>query len=250
MPFGKSWGFEKRFSDVIIKRIFVLGNCLDNSEITNCQDRIDDEFEANKDIVQSDFVDTYFNNTIKTMVGFKWAVEHCSSAQFILFVDDDYYISVKNLLKYARNPMSRQPVDDNSVESELNVFDGRLYSGFVFPSSPAMRHWPSKWYVSLEEYPFSKYPPYVTAGSILLTNMSLIDMHFASYYTKHFRFDDIYVAILAKKLSIAPIPNENFHFWSFSYDTDKYTDVIAAHGFGDPNHLLHCWNEQKSLGNA
>lgn len=241
----KSWGFEKRFSDVIIKRVFILGNCLDRRD--NCQDLIDDEFEAHEDIIQSDFVDTYYNNTIKIMIGFKWAVEHCSNAQFILFVDDDYYVSVKNLLKFVRNPVSRS-FDDQS--SDENVFDGRLYSGFVFPSSSPLRHRPSKWFVSLEEYPFSRYPPYVTAGAIVLSNQSLADMHFASYYTKHFRFDDIYVGILAKKLSIVAIHNENFHFWPFSYDTEKYWDVIAAHGFSDPKHLLFAWNQQKSLGNA
>ena len=34
------------------------------------------ELEAG-DIVQGSFVDTYFNNTVKTGLGFGWAVEHC-----------------------------------------------------------------------------------------------------------------------------------------------------------------------------
>ena len=247
----KSWGFEKRFSDVIIKRIFILGNCLDRSDIPDCQDRIDDESELNADIVEADFVDTYFNNTIKTMVAIKWVVDHCSSAQFILFVDDDYYISVKNLLKYVRNPIQGSPVmTTNSFDSDHNVFDGRLYTGYVFSTSSPLRHRPSKWFVSLEEYPYSKYPPYVTAGAFVLTNLSLIDMHFGTLYTKHFRFDDIYVGILAKKLSIIAIHCENFHFWPLSYEASKYSSVIASHGFHDTNHLLLSWNQQKSLGFA
>ena len=247
----KSWGFENRFSDVIIKRVFILGKCLDRTDVVDCQDRIDEESEENKDIIQSDFTDTYYNNTIKTMVAFKWVVEYCSGAEFILFVDDDYYVSVKNLLKYVRNPINGSPVLlSNSVQSDPYVFDGRLYTGFVFASSSPLRHRTSKWFVSLEEYPFSKYPPYVTAGAFVLNNVSLIDMHFASLYTKHFRFDDIYVGILAKKLSIFPIHCEKFHFWSYSYEPMKYSDVIASHGFHDPKHLLLSWNQQKSMGNA
>ncbi|XP_054157984.1 beta-1,3-galactosyltransferase brn-like [Oppia nitens] len=248
----KSWGFEKRFSDVTIKTVFILGNCVDRRDVYNCQDSIDEEMDANKDIVQADFVDSYYNNTIKTMMAFKWSVHYCSSAQFILFVDDDYYVSVKNLLKYIRNPLNTWPtIDTNSINIVPNTpFDGRLYTGYVFTTSSPMRHKTSKWFVSLEDYPYSRYPPYVTAGAYVLSNASLIEMYYASLYTKHFPFDDIYVGILAKKLSITAIHNENFHFWPFGYSVDTYNDVIAAHGFSDPNQLIRVWNQQKSLGFA
>jgi hypothetical protein len=38
------------------------------------------------------------------MSGFQWAVEHCSSVQFVAFSDDDMYVSTKNLLRFIRNP--------------------------------------------------------------------------------------------------------------------------------------------------
>ncbi|CAG2162220.1 unnamed protein product, partial [Oppiella nova] len=129
-------------------------------------------------------------------------------------------------------------------------FDGRLYSGYLFPQSSPLRHKTSKWFVTLEEYPYSLYPPYITAGAFVLSNTSLIDMYFASFYTKHFRFDDIYVGILAKKLSIIPKHNPNFHFWTLSYSAVTFEDVIASHGFRDSNKLLISWSQQKSLGFA
>ncbi|CAG2116619.1 unnamed protein product [Medioppia subpectinata] len=186
------------------------------------------------------------------MVAIKWSVAYCSGAQFILFVDDDYYISIKNLLKYVRNPLNSWPmIDSNAIDMESNTrFDGRLYTGYLFPKSPPLRHKTSKWFVSLEEYPYSLYPPYITAGAFVLSNTSLIDMYFGSLYTKHFRFDDIYVGILAKKLSIIPRHNPNFYFWSLSYSASAFEDVIASHGFGDPKNLLIAWNQQKSLGFA
>lgn len=276
----KSWGWENRFSDVNIKRIFMLGISRDSFT----QDQIDEESAKNKDLVQAEFIDTYYNNTIKTIMSFRWVVQHCPKAQFIMFSDDDMYISTKNLLKFIRNPFNkrvgfrrRRDVDyvlrksaynrhelskmnsdpkDNSNERKLmefdpvlSAFDGRLFSGYVFQSTP-MRHKSSKWYVTLEEYPYSKYPPYVTAGAYLLSYPALEDLYFTSMFTKHFKFDDVYLGIVAKKCRISPLHNDNFYFWKKPYTKEAYSNVIASHGFSDPNEFKMVWEEQRSLGHA
>lgn len=266
----KSWGWEGRFSDVAIRRVFMLGTSSDEG----IQDSIDEEYARNKDIVQADFTDTYYNNTIKTMMGFKWVVENCPKAEFIMFADDDMYTSTKNLLKFLRNPFNRQigfrrlrgyedpsnemhkmeSIHRNSrqvleIDAALSAFDGRLLAGYVFFSSP-MRHKPSKWYVTLSEYPFSKYPPYVTAGAYVMSFPALLDMYITSMYTKHFKFDDVYLGIVAKKCGITPLHNENFYFWRKPYNIEGYANVIASHGFGDPEELCKIWEEQRSSGHA
>ena len=53
---------------------------------------------------QGDFIDSYYNNTIKTMMGLRWASEQCPAAKFYLYVDDDYYISTRNVLRFLRHP--------------------------------------------------------------------------------------------------------------------------------------------------
>lgn len=250
----RTWGFEQRFSDVEIRRIFVLGSCDSESSQElesqgsgkSCQEMIDEENSANRDILQADFIDSYYNNTIKTMVGLNWLSRTCPDAEFALFVDDDYYVSVKNLLKFARNPFVGRSEDS----SDLFDFDGRLYAGFVFASSSPMRHKVSKWFVSLQEYPYSRYPPYVTAGAYLLSNQAFKELSMASNYVKHFRFDDIYMGILAKKIALTPTHSPLFHFYAMSYDAASYSHVVAAHGFDDHQELTRVWNEQKSLGNA
>lgn len=254
-----TWGYERRFSDVDVRTVFLLGNGDDNLEET-----IKEEFKKYADIVQADFVDSYFNNTIKTMVGFKWAVNYCNNAQFYMFVDDDYYISTKNVLRYVRNPTNYPQYIKNSehylkLKMERrklqDIFDYelpndiRLYSGFVFSSYP-LRHRTSKWYVSLEEYPYDRWPPYVTAGAYVLSREALIDMFYTSYYTKHFRFDDVYVGILALKAKIEPFHSEHFHFYKQKYNKKDYEFTVASHGYSDINELMKVWNEQKSLGNA
>lgn len=125
----------------------------------------------------------------------------------------------------------------------------RLFAGYVFVSSPH-RHKSSKWYVSLKEYPYHLWPPYVTAGAFILSKQALTDMYYASMYTKHFRFDDIFLGLVAKKADIEPFHCEEFHFYKKDYTKYNYKYVITSHGYDDPDELLRVWNEQKAMGNA
>ncbi|KAH9401960.1 Beta-1,3-galactosyltransferase 1 [Tyrophagus putrescentiae] len=337
----QTWGYEKRFADVNIRTVFVLGRCPPTSSsasttssrrsrtspittttttssqctITSrlsplfatkaftwlpkcndsstaattddsswpklsssssspspsepypldCQQLIDAEYAAHQDLVQAEFTDSYYNNTLKTMATLHWTVTHCSQVPFLLFVDDDYYVSVKNLLKFTRNFLRRaahgSEVDDGEDDVSLEQaksdnrneyvhFDGRLYTGFVFPHSRPMRHLPSKWYISLAEYPFSRYPPYVTGGCFLLNNHTVADLHYASLYTAKFKYDDVYLGILAHKMGVRLVHNPHMYFHKYGYEKAAYREVIASHGYGSPEELITVWEEQKAAGNA
>ncbi len=67
--------------------------------------KIEKESALFGDLVQGDFHDNYYNNTLKTMAGLRWAAEMCPTSRFYLFVDDDYYVSPRNLLRFLRNPV-------------------------------------------------------------------------------------------------------------------------------------------------
>lgn len=298
-----SWGFEKRFSDVPIRTVFLLGV---NPKNVDLQIGIEKEQQKYGDIVQADFIDSYFNNTIKTMMGFKWAVTVCPNSKFYMFSDDDMYISTKNVLRFIRNPtqypeyletpvlslkhlrrvqrsLSDRQINGQSIsqgiypvrrekrQTKLENFeltsvqrggqklqhfldfelpdDARLFSGYVFMSAPH-RHRSSRWYITLAEYPYHMWPPYVTAGAYVLSREALFDMYYASLYTKHFRFDDIYLGIVAKKVDIEPYHCTQFHYYKKEYNVFSYRHVVASHGYDDPSELLKVWNEQKSAGNA
>lgn len=333
----KTWGYDKRFFDVPLRTIFLVGMHPGDDEL---QAKIKIEAAKYKDIVQADFVDSYYNNTVKTMLGFEWIVKYCSNSRFYMFSDDDMYISVKNVLKFIRNPSKypgyfkepkkfvahkreikrsdlmnykkdigfnnenathsakinkpslqrvtiHESIKNNYLASNVykkqnerinKIFqtdskqvlrpnasmlsrtkrqlfdlelpdDVKLFAGFVFVSAPH-RHKSSKWYVSLKEYPYHLWPPYVTAGAFILSREALLDMYYTSFYTKHFKFDDIFLGLVAKKADIEPFHCEDFHFYKKEYTKYNYKYVIASHGYEDPNELLQVWNEQKALGNA
>ncbi|KOX68020.1 Beta-1,3-galactosyltransferase brn [Melipona quadrifasciata] len=230
-----SWGFEKRFFDVPLRTIFMLGLHPYDDEL---QAKVKIEAAKYKDIIQADFIDSYYNNTIKTVMGFKWLVKYCPNSKFYMFVDDDIYVSVKNVLRFIRNPVNYP----DYLKEPKKI-------GFVFVSSPH-RHKSSKWYISLSEYPYHLWPPYITAGAYILSKEALLDMYYTSLYTKHFKFDDIFLGIVAKKADIEPFHCEEFHFHKKDYTKFNYKYVITSHGYENPNELLTVWNEQKALGNA
>ena len=223
---------------------------------------IREEYEEFGDIVQGDFIDSYWNNTLKTMMGLRWATEFCNNARFYAFFDDDYYVSTRNLLRFLRNPTNfphylEEDVihfDSGRKLKQLVDFDlpedVKLYSGFVFHSRPH-RHKFSKWFLDLEEYPFHLWPPYVTAGGFILSKNALKDFYYASYFVKRFRFDDVYLGLIAKKLEIEPFHCEEFNFYKkLPISPQGYRYTVASHGFSDPENLERVWNKQKEAGNA
>ncbi|KAL0107556.1 hypothetical protein PUN28_014699 [Cardiocondyla obscurior] len=328
-----SWGIEKRFFDVPARTVFVVGTHPDDK----VEAKLKQEAGIHKDIVQADFIDSYYNNTIKTMMSFKWLVKYCTNSKFYMFVDDDMYVSAKNVVTFIRNPANypfllmesrkvygaqkreikqsdlmgynevnfnkniiydrktktptppgfivRESTGNNSQKNVYKKSDGksnesltikneyslntsmpirvkrqlfdlelpddiRLFAGFVFMRSSPHRHKFSKWYVTLKEYPYHLWPPYVTAGAYILSKEALLDLYYTSFYTKHFRFDDIFLGLVAKKADIVPFHCEEFHFYKKAYTKYSYKYVITSHGYDDPGELLQIWNEQKALGNA
>ncbi|XP_014247810.1 beta-1,3-galactosyltransferase brn [Cimex lectularius] len=266
----RSWGFGNRYSDVEMRTVFILGMG-DDKEL---QKRVDKENSEYNDIVQAAFRDDYYNNTIKTLMAYKWAVKYCSDAKFYVFSDDDMYVSIKNVLRFVKNPLDypdylevpvvslkdshhyeiRRELRYNKNVPQMLDFElndkAELYAGYVFQSSRPHRHFWSKWYISLEEYPYDRWPPYVTGGAYILSNVVLHEFYYASQVTQHFRFDDIYISILAYKLNITPIHNDEFYFHKKHFSGNNYKYVIASHGFDNPHELKDFWHHQKTIGNA
>ncbi|KAH9517788.1 Beta-1,3-galactosyltransferase 1 [Dermatophagoides farinae] len=136
-------------------------------------------------------------------------------------------------------------------QQQPHQFDGRLYVGYVFANSHPQRHLTSKWYISLDEYQWNRYPPYVTGGCFLVNNQTVIDLYYASLYSQPFKYDDVYLGILAYRMRINLIDNkQQMYFYPLEYDGKKYSTIIGSHGFHDPKFLWQVWNEQKSFGNA
>ena len=261
----KSWGSETRFTDITIKRVFLIGSCdslndnrvvkyntwtkfyKSNLSASNCREMIHKESELHHDIVQFDYIDTYFNNTIKAIAGFQWLRRYCSEAEYALFVDDDFYISIKNLLSFIKNafqdPLTKLP-------DAYFPYDGRMYAGYVAYARKPDRHPDHKWYNSIKEYPFDKFANFVRAGAYLVSNRAFKEIAVAAPFVKFFSFDDNYLGIIAKKLDIKLIHNMKFIKDDAPKDPKELQGFIGLHGVGDYEAMYKTWKEQVTLGNA
>lgn len=122
------------------------------------------------------------------------------------------------------------------------------------------------------------------AAAIVMSKQVVEDFYYASYYTKHFRFDDIFLGIMAYKMNIIPYSCSYFHVChtedgkcpglvsgtqnrnrglfegpsSSSYeDPNSYSEdlslaeqmehVIARHGL-KPGQLIDLWRELTLAG--
>ena len=118
----KTWGRKTQIKHIHTRTFFTLGFHNDKDII----DKVSKEHGKHKDIIQGDFTDAYFNNTIKTLMSLQWAYKYCDNSRYYLFVDDDYYVSNKNLLLFLKNPSKYEDYIKMSNLSEQNDYKNDL----------------------------------------------------------------------------------------------------------------------------
>lgn len=104
----------------------------------------------------------------------------------------------------------------------------------------------------LNEYPFNRFPPFIPAGAYILSRSALLDLYYASAYVKSFRFDDVFLGLVARKTTIVMIHSPEFFLWDnyWIFRHYDFRNAIAFHGYGNPAELKEFWNKQKASGHA
>lgn len=214
----------------VIYFIHISGQC-SGADQSDCKKNLDHESGTFGDILQADFIDSYKHNTYKTMTSLKYAAERCRSmTSYILLIDGDYSLNIHNLVAYIKY---------------INKPEG-LYGGKTWWDSQPFRLPLHKHYVSLSEYLFSQYPPFVTAGAILLSVDVAEKFYVASQFTKYYQFDDVFFGIVAKKVGV--VPTDMGHLLPSYFNVPKMTDsrnkkLIGSHRFGKLNEVEHIYKE-------
>ena len=94
----RTWGsdmyLEKRWTTV-----FLIGQAKDRNQ----NDYLDAEAVIYGDVIRGSHNDHYYNLTLKTQIGIEWAARYCDF-RFLLKVDDDVFVSPRNLIGYLKRP--------------------------------------------------------------------------------------------------------------------------------------------------
>ncbi|XP_030630627.1 beta-1,3-galactosyltransferase 2-like [Chanos chanos] len=226
----QTWGNESVAQGLGIVRLFTLGVREGNHEqVHSLQHQIQQESHRHHDIIQQEFMDTYHNLTLKTLMGMHWVATHCPNARYVMKTDGDMFVNTEYLI---------QKLLKLSVPPRQNYFTGYLMKGFA-PN----RNKDSKWYMSPELYPGEQYPVFCSGTGYVFSGDMAQKIHNASLSIRRLHLEDVYVGICLEKLRIEPAPPPNeflFHHWRVPYSSCKYSQLITSHKF-HPNELVKYW---------
>lgn len=204
-----------------MRLVFILGNSSNNE----LNEKMANEHEIFGDLVQNDFLDSYYNLTIKTMMGLRWVSNYCYNAKYALKIDGDVVVNINMLLNYL-----------NQFHL-ANIYQKNCILCLVVnePHNRPNRNKNSKFYISKSDYNDDFYPTYCSGPAYLL-NIDVVKIMFKTFpFVKMIPFEDVFVGILAKKLShinfkdihssyneynenLPKIKDHNKIFFYYSYD--------------------------------
>ena len=120
-----------------------------------------------------------------TLMGFKWAIEFCSSAHFIITTDDDVYVNINGLFRTLL-------IHDSSLKTSVA---GICEMGSLRDTNPY-----SKWYVSPREYHCRRYHG-ICHGFGNITGIHILHNILKVYVNiPYIYLEDVYIGFCAKRL--------------------------------------------------
>ncbi|KAM4585500.1 beta-1,3-galactosyltransferase 5-like isoform 1-T2 [Odontesthes bonariensis] len=183
-----TWGKEKVVLDQLVETLFIIG-LPGGHDAEQQQEKLKQENERHHDLIQSNFQDSYHNLTIKTMLMLEWLVQHCAEASFVLKVDSDVLLNVKNLVELLLDP---------------NTAKQNYMTGLVWWHSPVLRNPFNKFYMPKYVIPESEYPPYPLGMAYVMSldlPRKILDV---SPQIKAIFIEDAYLGMCLKRLGISP----------------------------------------------
>ena len=146
------------FEPLILKLLFFVG---DNQD-PNTQEKLEVEAAENHDIIQENYIESYWNLTRKTIGQIKWKQEFCDSAKYIAHLDDDVFIDVPNVLEQLRADTRPAWVSCMVQMGKAPVRYKPLKLTEVYAFTQVRRT--GKYAVTEEEFPGKNYPAACQVG--------------------------------------------------------------------------------------
>lgn len=143
----EAWGLDASHNFDIPPVLFAIGKADGNA--SREQQLLEEEDRQHGDILQFDFVDSYYNLTMKTVALLQWMSRRCANSSLVS-VDDDTVVNVGNLLRY--------------LKSNHEVALSGVYRQKMKPVRYVSKSSSDRWIVSESEYADSYYPNYISGG--------------------------------------------------------------------------------------
>ncbi|XP_040202380.1 beta-1,3-galactosyltransferase 2-like [Rana temporaria] len=213
----ETWGNESNY-DVDVVRIFLIG--IPKLIVKRTQKMLEEESEAFGDIVQQDFMDTYYNLTLKTLMGMEWVVKFCPTASYVVKIDNDMFLNVDYLVHQLLRP--ELPVRTN------------YFTGYIVKNTGPLRGKAYKWYVPKEVYPNDTYPPYCSGPGYVFSADMAKKIYDISQVIRVIPMEDSFMGICLYELHIPPTepPPGIFNGHRIQYNRCRFNKLITVHHYG------------------
>ncbi|CAG01761.1 unnamed protein product, partial [Tetraodon nigroviridis] len=231
----KTWGKERAVEGRKITTLFLLGSPASGKDAKNLQKLIEYEDRLYGDILQWDFMDTFFNLTLKEVNFLKWFDLYCPGVRFVFKGDDDVFVNTNNLLDLI----------DFRVEARREA--DTMVGDTILKAIP-IRNRQSKYYIPRELYD-KPYPPYVGGGGFLMSSQLARRLFVASEDVELYPIDDVFLGMCLEKLRLAPETHPGFRTFGITKHKVSpmnsepcfFKQLILVHKLG-AEELLRMWS--------
>ena len=187
----ETWGNISRIENRTLDLVFVIGKEKGVGKHTGA---INNESQEYNDILELDFIDSYTNLTIKTILAFRWVLTDCPQAKFVVRNMDDCFLDVFKL------------------DKEMLTFkDNDIFLGCASYERAVMH---KGIYASISEVPFvgvpKYYPPFIRGFSMVLSVDVIQKFYYLSCAVPLFWPDDCHLGYLALLVNITVSHNHKF----------------------------------------
>ena len=173
--FRETWANIHLFNTLNNRIIFLLGK----SNNATTQRLITRENGCYGDIIQGDFIDTYYNLTHKAVLGLRWITENCAHAKFVVKVDDDVFLNIFKVLSQilTNHPFTSRTIFCDSRKNDI-IHRSEHRWGVGPHIFPGMKRWPF---------------PYCAGFFVVITADIIPELYEKARTSKFLWLDDVYV---------------------------------------------------------
>ncbi|XP_022049191.1 UDP-GlcNAc:betaGal beta-1,3-N-acetylglucosaminyltransferase 7 [Acanthochromis polyacanthus] len=229
----KTWGKEQVVDGKRIKTLFLLGKSSNEAEKANHQRLVEYEDYIYGDILQWDFLDSFFNLTLKETHFLKWFHTYCPNVQYVFKGDDDVFVSVDNIFEFL-----------DSSKHNKNLFVGDV----IFKARPIRRK-ENKYYIPQAMYNKTLYPPYAGGGGFLMDGTLARRLYWAADTLELYPIDDVFLGMCLEVLQVTPVKHNAFKTFGLVKNKNSklnrepcfFKSMIVVHKLL-PSDLMHMWN--------
>ncbi|XP_067828348.1 acetylgalactosaminyl-O-glycosyl-glycoprotein beta-1,3-N-acetylglucosaminyltransferase-like isoform X2 [Heptranchias perlo] len=215
----RSWAQSQQLKDYMVITFFMVAMTRNEKLMA----LVAYESREYGDIILWDFEEQRANLTLKIRCLLQWLNDECTSADFVLKVDDDEFVNPEAVVNYINGDKNATTAISGNVHRHPMVY--RIGSNKV----------------STYLHPSDIYPDFASGGGYLVPRAFIPELYRQSKRLPVFPVDDVDMGylVLASKI---PLRHQNqFHMWGLEYTVKKFKEAFVVHSLA-PQQVIEMWN--------